>query len=105
MRIIILIFTVFVLSSCNSGKGYGSYESPVWHTTASPEEKMKYFKKQCIGFGFKANTSSMAKCIQDQTNSSAAGARKLMSDSTRNLNRNIRCKTNYVGNTAYTNCN
>ena len=111
MKIIILIFTAFVLASCNSGKGYGSYESPVWHKTASSAEKMKYFKQQCVSFGFKENTSEMAKCIQDQTNASVAGARKIMSDTSRNLNRNIRasnrsidCTTNYMGSSAYTSC-
>jgi hypothetical protein len=63
------------LSGCGgTGSGVGMKESPLWHMSASAEEKLKYFTQQCLGFGFKINTPEMAQCIQNQSNQSRSNA-------------------------------
>ena len=110
MRTSFLIIILFALASCNSGRGIGQYESPAWHMSASLEERTKYFKEQCLGFGYKANTTAMSKCIQTQMNESKSGARSKMSDVSRNYRNSYRssssmsCISNSVGSSTYTNC-
>ena len=110
MRTSFLIIILFALASCNSGRGIGQYESPAWHSTASMEEKSKYFKEQCLGFGFKDNTTAMSKCIQTQMNESRSGARSKMRDASRNYRNSysssssMSCISNSVGSSTYTNC-
>jgi hypothetical protein len=99
----IAILSVFALalSGCGgSGSGVGMSESPLWHMTASADQKLEYFKQQCRGFGFKDNTPEMAQCIQNQTNQSRSNASAKMDRFARQqqqLNRQNRIRT--------TNCN
>ena len=111
MRTSFLIIILFALASCNSGRGIGQYESPAWHMSASLEERTKYFKEQCLGFGFKDNTTAMSKCIQTQMNESRSGARSKMRDASRNYrssysssSSSMSCISNSVGSSTYTNC-
>ena len=63
-----------ILVSCGGSGGVGMSESPLWHMTASAEEKLTYFKNQCLDFGFKDGSPELAQCIQNQTNQSRSAA-------------------------------
>lgn len=68
-----LLPALLIVAACGHG-GIGLVGSPAWHMTASAEDKKRYYTEECIGFGFKANTPEMARCIQRQSNESRSRA-------------------------------
>ena len=70
LRFLFLLISILILTGCSSGKGIGMVESPAWHQTADIEVKLNYFKRECLGFGYKSDTAEMGQCIQKQMNAS-----------------------------------
>ncbi|MCS5623741.1 MAG: hypothetical protein NZ735_07275 [Candidatus Marinimicrobia bacterium] len=68
------LFIALFLTGC-AGGGIGLNESPMWHLTASPESKIEYFRKLCLGFGEKPNTPELNQCIKTESRSSDRHAR------------------------------
>jgi hypothetical protein len=68
MRYLLLLGTV-ALVGCQ-GEGGNTYVgrpgSPAWNITATQETKMAYYRKQCEAYGFKAGTTQIAQCMQQE---------------------------------------
>jgi hypothetical protein len=88
-KIVLGLVAITLLAGCNStGSGIGMAESPLWHMSATKEDKLQYFTNQCLEFGFKYNTPEMAQCIQNQTNQSRRSANADFSRALDNFNAN-----------------
>jgi len=90
IRYITAVLGVLLLTSCSEDGSLGQKESPAWHSTASSQTKITYFKEQCLAFGFKDGTTAMSQCIQNQMNRSKSRASQRM-------NKGFTCRT--FGNT------
>ena len=85
-KVIVAMATTTALASCGGeGGSIGQYESKLWPMTASAEEKLEYFKNQCMGFGFKAGTPELAQCVQNQSNQSSRSANDRFSRAMKNM--------------------
>ncbi len=66
-----LIFIVF-LSGCSTGKSgetvVGKPGSIAWFSSASIATQNSYFLEKCLSYGFKANSTEIAQCIQKESN-------------------------------------
>ncbi len=89
-----LLATCAWISGCASG-GVGLVESPMWHATASTEDKVAHFRKECEAYGYKAGTPEMTQCIQTGMRSSKADAAARMQaiGNATNQNRPVTCTT------------
>ena len=90
-----------LLAGCGggTGSGVGRAESPMWHMTASAEQKLEYFKSQCRGFGFKDGTPEMAQCVQNQTNQSRGSASRQWSNAMESMKGPKTTRCSRIGNT------
>ena len=80
-----LLLLIPVLSSGCGGGTVGRSESPLWHMTATADEKRNYFINQCLDFGFQRNTPELAQCVQNQTNQSRRDAGDRMDKAFNNM--------------------
>jgi len=60
-----------LLTSCSS---IGRYESPLWHMTASDEEKLDYFEEICAAYGYNYRTPEMSQCVTLEKRSSSSAS-------------------------------
>ena len=69
---------LLILSGCSKGVNgetvMGSPGSPMWHSTASLETQLQYFRSNCLGYGYKLGTPQMAQCLQTEMQNSKSRA-------------------------------
>lgn len=98
---LVLTWAILFLTACSTGiKGeqiIGSPGSPAWFMSASIDTQMEYFRKICMGYGFKEDTPDMSRCLQTEARSAKSQARNKMSEAFQNLGKDsMTCRT--VGN-------
>ena len=98
-KLFTISFLTFTLMSCSS---IGLKESPLWHMTASDDEKSEYFSSICAAHGFKYNTPAMSQCITLERRSSRKSSASDMAAGFRDVQNNMNNRFNNMPTT--TNC-
>lgn len=75
MRKFLIVSSVLVFSACDADGNLGRAESPVWHQRTSTADKVAYFKPRCEAYGFADGSTEMARCVQQEIQTSASNAR------------------------------
>ena len=63
------LLAVALIAGCvpvNPDGTQGEKGSLAWFSTATPEAKKAYYAEICTGYGFKAGTPDMARCMQEE---------------------------------------
>ena len=98
-NISLIAISALLLSGCNS---LGMKESPLWHKTASIEEKMAYFTEMCRGYGYKDGSDELRDCAVEEQRMSRSAAREKIRNS--RTYRPINCTSTSIGRTTSTSC-
>ena len=69
----VAFLSLAVLTGCQTG-GVGMVGSPMWHATASQQDKVSVYRDICSSYGFQVNTPEMAQCIATESRGSRQNA-------------------------------
>ena len=104
MRAITAALMCLTITACQS---VGMKGSPLWHMTASQEEKIAAYRDTCISYGFKYGTPEMSQCIAQESRDSRSSANSRMQaiqQMNSYNNRTINCTSTRTGAFVNTNC-
>ena len=91
MRFLFICLISSLLMSCSS---IGMKESPLWHITASDDEKLEYFEEICAAYGYKYGTPAMAQCVTLEKRSSSSSAADGFASGLQNMQNNMNNRFN-----------
>ena len=91
MRLLFICLISSLLMSCSS---IGMKESPLWHMTASDDEKLEYFEEICAAYGYKYGTPAMAQCVTLEKRSSSSSATDRFTAGLQNMQNNMNNRFN-----------
>lgn len=72
------LLSIFFISACEGA--VGGKGSPVWHMTATPEEKREAYTQLCVDYGFERGTTAIAQCRMQVSQESRSSARRRVND-------------------------
>jgi len=111
-RLIFLATFSLFLAACQT---IGMKGSPLWHMTASQNEKNAAYRELCLGYGFEYGTPGLSQCIAQESRDSRSRASQQMNNSLQehrnrlqqlnDSNRTINCTSSRVGRFVQTQCN
>lgn len=91
MKLLFICLMSALLMSCSS---IGMKESPMWHMTASDEEKLEYFEEICSAYGYKYGTPEIVQCVALEKRSSSSSAGDRFRDGLQNMQNNMNNRFN-----------
>jgi hypothetical protein len=100
VKILVIGTFVTAVTGCQT---VGRVGSPLWHMTATDQEKLATYTNTCVGYGFVKGTPEIAQCIAQESRDSRASASDRMK-SLSNYNRTVNCTSIRTGTIVNTNC-
>lgn len=100
LKTITIGLCVLAVTGCQT---VGRVGSPLWHMTATDQEKIATYTQTCVGYGFVKGTPEIAQCIAQESRDSRASASARM-QSLSDYNRTVNCTSIRTGTIVNTNC-